>query len=81
MLVSQFTLYGSVKKGAKPDWRHAAPGERAEAVFDSFVDSVRKELGVSADDPRVQTGRFGAMMDVASVNDGPTTLIIDRDAA
>ena len=71
LLVSQFTLYGDVRKGRRPSWRAAAPGPVAEPVFDQVVAAVRA-VGVT-----VETGRFGAMMDVASVNDGPFTVIVE----
>lgn len=71
LLVSQFTLYGDVRKGRRPYWSAAAPGPVAEPVFDQVVAAVRA-VGVT-----VETGRFGAMMDVASVNDGPFTVIVE----
>lgn len=71
LLVSQFTLYGSTKKGRRPSWSHAAPGEVAEPLFDELVDAVR-EKGVE-----VATGRFGADMAVELVNDGPFTLLVE----
>jgi len=71
LLVSQFTLYGDVRKGRRPSWSAAAPGPVAEPVFDQVVAAVRA-VGVT-----VETGRFGAMMDVASVNDGPFTVIVE----
>jgi len=71
LLVSQFTLYGDVRKGRRPSWSAAAPGPVAEPVFDQVVAAVRA-VGVT-----VETGRFGAMIDVASVNDGPFTVIVE----
>ncbi|WP_313715974.1 D-aminoacyl-tRNA deacylase [Arsenicicoccus bolidensis] len=71
LLVSQFTLYGDVRKGRRPSWSAAAPGPVAEPVFDQVVAAVRA-VGVT-----VETGRFGAMMDVVSVNDGPFTVIVE----
>ena len=71
LLVSQFTLYADVRKGKKPGWSHAAPGQVAEPIFNAVVEAVRS-YGIE-----VQTGRFGAMMDVELVNDGPFTIIAD----
>ena len=71
LAVSQFTLAGSLKKGRRPSFDKAEHPERAQGLFDYFVGCVR-ELVVS-----VQTGEFAAMMDVALVNDGPVTFVLD----
>ncbi|MTD16485.1 D-tyrosyl-tRNA(Tyr) deacylase [Nakamurella sp. YIM 132087] len=71
LVVSQFTLYGSTKKGRRPSWTAAAPGPVAEPLVDAVVAALR-DRGVE-----VATGRFGAMMEVASVNDGPFTVIVE----
>ncbi|HKB36792.1 MAG TPA: D-aminoacyl-tRNA deacylase [Gemmataceae bacterium] len=71
LVVSQFTLYGDCSKGKRPSFITAAPPEIAIPLYESFVDAVRA-LGVP-----VATGRFGAMMDVELINDGPVTLVID----
>jgi D-tyrosyl-tRNA(Tyr) deacylase len=71
LAVSQFTLAGSIKKGRRPGFDRALPGDQAEPLFDRFVGLLRRG-GV-----RVETGVFGAMMDVELVNDGPVTLIWD----
>jgi D-tyrosyl-tRNA(Tyr) deacylase len=71
LAVSQFTLWGDSRKGRRPSFVRAAPGEAAEPLFTAFVDRVA-ESGVT-----VATGRFGAMMDVELVNQGPVTLILD----
>lgn len=71
LVVSQFTLYGRTSKGRRPTWSDAAPGEIAADLVDRVVAELRT-LGA-----RVQTGAFGADMAVASVNDGPFTLIVD----
>lgn len=71
LVVSQFTLYGDCKKGRRPSFDDAADPQKGEALYDLFVDQLRKK-GF-----KVETGRFRAMMDVALVNDGPVTFIID----
>jgi D-tyrosyl-tRNA(Tyr) deacylase len=71
LAVSQFTLAGSLKKGRRPSFDNAEHPDRARRLFDIFVDCVKK-LGIS-----VQTGRFAALMDVALVNDGPVTFILE----
>ena len=73
LVVSQFTLYGDARKGRRPSFIKAARPEIAVPLYESFVAA----LGRLLPDP-VQTGRFGAMMDVALVNDGPVTLLIER---
>lgn len=69
--VSQFTLYGDCRKGRRPNFMEAARPEVAEGIYEAFNDLLR-EKGL-----KVETGRFGAMMDVQLVNDGPVTLIIE----
>ncbi|MER6667155.1 D-aminoacyl-tRNA deacylase [Amycolatopsis japonica] len=71
LVVSQFTLYGDTRKGRRPSWTAAARPEVAEPLVTAVVDALR-ERGA-----RVETGRFGAMMAVRSVNDGPFTLLIE----
>jgi D-aminoacyl-tRNA deacylase len=71
LVISQFTLFGDCRKGRRPSFLDAAPPEQAEQLYQSFVAAV-KSLGV-----QVQTGIFRAHMDVALVNDGPVTLIVD----
>jgi D-tyrosyl-tRNA(Tyr) deacylase len=72
LAVSQFTLYGDARKGRRPSFIDAAAPEIAEPIFDALVRALR-ERGV-----RVETGRFGAMMEVELVNDGPVTLVLER---
>lgn len=71
LVVSQFTLYGSTEKGRRPSWVAAAPGDVAEPLVDAVCTELRR-LGAV-----VQTGSFGADMEVSLTNDGPVTLIID----
>ncbi|WP_033437092.1 D-aminoacyl-tRNA deacylase [Saccharothrix sp. NRRL B-16314] len=71
LVVSQFTLYGETKKGRRPSWTAAARPEHAEPLIDQVVAELRRKGA------RVQTGRFGAMMSVRSVNDGPFTVLVE----
>jgi D-tyrosyl-tRNA(Tyr) deacylase len=71
LAVSQFTLYGDVRKGRRPSFDEAAPPELARELYDGFARKVR-EAGVVC-----ETGRFQAMMQVELVNDGPVTLLLD----
>ena len=72
LAVSQFTLYASTRKGNRPSWSRAAPPETAASQFDAFVAALAARLGRP-----VATGRFGANMQVALVNDGPVTIWLD----
>ena len=74
LVVSQFTLLGDCRKGRRPSFVRAAPPAEGEKLYTRFVDQVR-QLGLP-----VETGRFGAMMEVALVNDGPVTLWVEREA-
>jgi D-tyrosyl-tRNA(Tyr) deacylase len=71
LAVSQFTLYGDCRKGRRPSLSHAAPPEKAEPLFELFAAELRR-LGLP-----VATGRFGALMEVRLVNDGPVTFLLD----
>jgi D-tyrosyl-tRNA(Tyr) deacylase len=71
LVVSQFTLYGECQKGRRPSFIDAARPEQAEPLYECFVNAL-KAVGIGT-----ATGRFGAMMQVELVNDGPVTLIID----
>ena len=73
LVVSQFTLYGNCRKGRRPEFLAAARPEVAVPLYEKFV-ALCRDKGF-----RVQTGEFGAYMDVASVNEGPMTLIVDTD--
>jgi len=71
LAVSQFTLYGDCRKGRRPSFVAAAPPERGRPLFDAFVRGLLA-LGIP-----VQTGRFGAAMEVELVNEGPVTILLD----
>lgn len=71
LVVSQFTLYADTRKGRRPSWSAAAPGPVAEPLVAAFCTALR-DRGA-----HVETGRFGAMMQVALVNDGPVTLLLE----
>ncbi len=73
LVVSQFTLYGNCRKGRRPSFTDAAGPELGEQLYEKFL-SICEELGYPP-----QHGRFGADMQVESVNDGPVTLILDTD--
>ncbi len=72
MLISQFTLHASTKKGNRPSYLKAAKSNIAIPLYEKFIKHLEMELGKP-----VQTGEFGTMMDVSLVNDGPVTIIID----
>ena len=73
LVVSQFTLYGDAKKGRRPSFIDAAPPEIAIPLYERFVALLRARTAGA-----VETGEFGAMMDVDLVNDGPVTLILEK---
>ena len=72
LAISQFTLYGNVRKGTRPSFNHAACPEKGNALYEAFVKSLARHLGKP-----VQTGIFGAYKQIEALNDGPVTLIID----
>ena len=71
LVVSQFTLYGDVRRGLRPSWSEAAPPEVAEPLYEYFVESSRKLIA------RVATGSFRKTMQVELINDGPVTILLD----
>lgn len=74
LVVSQFTLYGDCRQGRRPSFSDSAPPQQAEALYEQFVAQLRQS-GL-----RVETGKFGAMMQVSIDNDGPVTLLLEREA-
>jgi D-tyrosyl-tRNA(Tyr) deacylase len=71
LIVSQFTLYGDVRRGSRPSWSDAAPPEIAEPLYEYFVAKTRESVS------RVATGSFRKMMQVELINDGPVTILLD----
>lgn len=75
LVISQFTLYGDCHKGRRPDFSRSASPEPARQLYEQFVEKLRKS------NLRVETGKFGAMMQVQIENDGPVTLLLEREKA
>ncbi len=73
LLVSQFTLYGDCRKGNRPSFVGSAPAERAESLYTRFATLLKQVW------PETAEGKFGAMMDVELINEGPVTVIVDRN--
>ncbi len=71
LVISQFTLYADTRKGRRPSWNQASPAAHSEPLVEAFIQALRKRGA------EVATGRFGADMKVALVNDGPVTLIVE----
>ncbi len=72
LIISQFTLYGDTRKGHRPSYTDAAKPEAANELYEKFVERMKENIGVE----KVETGIFGAMMEVKIINDGPVTLIV-----
>ena len=72
LVISQFTLYGDAARGRRPSFIGAAPPEQAQALYERFVEMLRQRR------VPVETGRFGAVMEVDLVNDGPVTLVLEK---
>ena len=73
LVVSQFTLYGDTRRGRRPSFIDAAPGNEARGLYEYFVAKAGETI------ERVETGQFGEMMDVELVNDGPVTIILNSE--
>lgn len=73
LVVSQFTLYGTCNKGRRPEFTRSAPPEKAEKIYNEFVEAISKKMG-----KKVATGRFRANMEVHLINDGPITLELEK---
>ena len=73
LVVSQFTLYGNTKKGTRPSFIEAARPEVAEPLYEHMIDKLKKESGL-----KIESGEFGAMMDVELINYGPVTIILEK---
>lgn len=73
LVVSQFTLYGNVENGRRPEFTEAALPEPAFLLYEQFVSELRESLGRP-----IQTGVFGAIMEVSLINDGPVTFLLER---
>lgn len=79
LLVSQFTLYGELAKGTRPSFLRAAGGDVAHPLFDRLVETMKARIAEQKTPVTVATGVFGAMMNVHLVNDGPVTIMLERE--
>ena len=77
--ISQFTLYGDTKKGRRPSYINALGGEEAVKLYKLFNDTLREELKKYSPDSKVEEGIFGADMKVSFTNDGPVTILLEKE--
>ncbi len=75
LIVSQFTLYGDARKGRRPSYINAEKGEKAEEIYNGFIDQLKKKYFAG----KVKSGQFGAMMQISLINDGPVTILLDSE--
>ena len=75
LIISNFTLYANSNKGFRPNFMDAAKSDHAEPLYNYFVEYIREHSSIE-----IQTGLFGAMMDISLVNDGPVTIILESDS-
>ena len=73
LIISQFTLYGDAQKGNRPSFIDAARPETAMPIYEKFIDRMKQNLGAE----KIKTGKFGAMMQVKIINDGPVTILVE----
>lgn len=73
LIVSQFTLYGNLTEGRRPDFKEAAGASKAIALYNLFIEKAKQALP-----GKIQTGEFGALMEISLINDGPVTFILER---
>lgn len=73
LIVSNFTVYGDTRKGFRPSFTASAPPDIAKNIYNDFINFIKNNYSLN-----IQTGQFGAMMDVSLINDGPVTLILEK---
>lgn len=73
LVISQFTLYGDAKKGTRPSYIEAARPEKAEPMYEEMIQFFKSQSNL-----KIQTGKFGAMMNVQLINEGPVTLLLEK---
>lgn len=75
LIVSQFTLFGDARKGRRPSYSNAEKGEKAEKIYNSFIIRLKDKYNPV----KIKSGKFGAMMDISLINDGPVTILLDSE--